>query len=53
VPESETVVGLPTALCTIAMTAVFSPVFVGVNVALTVHVALGTSEAPQVVVLAN
>jgi hypothetical protein len=52
VPVSGTFVGLPEALCAIAKVALFAPVVVGVNVTLTVQVALGVSDVPQVVDLA-
>jgi hypothetical protein len=53
VPVSDTVVGLPTALCAIDTLALFAPMLAGVNVRLTVQLPLGATDAPQVVVRAN
>jgi hypothetical protein len=53
VPVSDTVLGLPVALCPMLIAALLAPVEVGVNVTLTVQLDPGSRDAPQVVVLAN
>jgi hypothetical protein len=53
VPASDTVVGLPDALCTSESDAVLPPVEAGVNVTLIVQVAFGASALEQVFVCVN